>query len=66
VRVVLILAVLLPLAIVVAWWLSRGVLAAQRRRQRIDELEAENRRLDELIGRRSRPDEPAGQDSQTE
>jgi hypothetical protein len=51
VRVVLILAVLLPLAAIAGWLISRPVLAAQQRRRHIEELEAENRRLDELMNR---------------
>jgi lipopolysaccharide biosynthesis regulator YciM len=51
VRVVLILAVLLPLAAIAGWLISRPILAAQQRRRHIEELEAENRRLDELLNR---------------
>jgi hypothetical protein len=51
VRVVLILAALLPLAAIAGWLISRPVLAAQQRRRHIEELEAENRRLDELMNR---------------
>jgi hypothetical protein len=47
----LILAVLLPLAAIIGWFVSRPILAAQRRRRRIAQLEAENRRLDELLHR---------------
>jgi hypothetical protein len=47
----LILAVLLPLAAIAGWLISRPILAAQQRRRHIEELEAENRRLDELMNR---------------
>jgi lipopolysaccharide biosynthesis regulator YciM len=50
-RVVLILAVLLPLAAIAGWFISRPILAAQRRRRHIEKLEEENRRLDELMNR---------------
>jgi lipopolysaccharide biosynthesis regulator YciM len=57
VRVVLILAVLLPLAAVVGWFVSRPILAAQQRRRRIAALEEENERLDALLKRESEQDE---------
>jgi lipopolysaccharide biosynthesis regulator YciM len=51
VRVVLILAVLLPLAAIAGWFISRPILAAQQRRRHIEQLEEENRRLDALMNR---------------
>lgn len=54
-KALLILAVLLPLAVMVAWYASRKVLSATQRTRRIEELEAENRRLDELLEREGRP-----------
>jgi hypothetical protein len=54
-RAALILATLLPLAAVVDWFVSRAVLAGQRRQRRIAELEAENERLDELLNRERLP-----------
>jgi lipopolysaccharide biosynthesis regulator YciM len=57
VRVVLILAVLLPLAAVVGWFVSRPILAAQQRRRRIAALEEENKRLDALLKRESEREE---------
>jgi lipopolysaccharide biosynthesis regulator YciM len=57
VRVLLILAVLLPLAVVVGWFVSRPILAAQNRRRHIAELEAENERLDALLKRDADADE---------
>jgi len=54
-RAALILATLLPLAAVVGWFLSRAVLAGQRRQRRISELESENERLDELLKREREP-----------
>ena len=56
-RAALILAVLLPLAVLVAYVLARAHLRGQRRRRRIDELESENRRLDDLIAGRRRDEE---------
>jgi hypothetical protein len=50
-RAVLILATLLPLAVIAGWLLSRPILAEQRRRRHIAELEAENERLDALLDR---------------
>jgi cell division protein FtsB len=54
VRIALILAVLLPLAVVAGWFVSRPILAAQKRRRRIAELEQENERLDALMKRESK------------
>jgi hypothetical protein len=50
-RAVLILATLLPLAVIAGWLVSRPILAEQRRRRHIAELEAENERLDALLDR---------------
>jgi cell division protein FtsB len=50
-RVVLILATLIPLLVVTGWFLSRPVLAARKRREHIAQLEAENERLDTLLQR---------------
>lgn len=47
-RALLILAVLGPMAVLIAWGASRQALAAIRRKRHIAELEAENRRLDRL------------------
>ena len=48
-KALLILAVLVPLAVMVAWYASRPILARKQRIRRIEELEAENARLDELL-----------------
>lgn len=62
-RALLILATLLPLAVIAGWFLSRSILAGQRRRSRIAELEAENERLDALLGR-ERSEEDGGREAQ--
>jgi cell division protein FtsB len=51
VKALLILAVLIPLAVVVAWYASRPILARKQRLRRIEELEAENARLDDLLNK---------------
>jgi peptidoglycan/LPS O-acetylase OafA/YrhL len=48
-RAVLILAVLLPLALVVVWFVTTPIVARRRRSRRIAELERENERLDDLL-----------------
>jgi hypothetical protein len=53
VRAALILAVLLPLAVLVAYVLARAHLRGRRSLRRIDELERENQRLDDLLAGRS-------------
>jgi len=50
-RAVLVLATLLPLLVLTAWFLSRPVIAARKRREHISQLEAENERLDALLHR---------------
>jgi cell division protein FtsB len=52
-RAVLVLATLLPLLVITAWFLSRPVIAARKRRAHISQLEAENERLDKLVNRDS-------------
>lgn len=49
-RVILILAVLLPLAVLIAWAVTRPIAARLKRQRHIEQLEKENRRLDSLIG----------------
>jgi len=49
-RVILILAVLLPSAVLIAWAATRPIAARLKRRRHIEQLERENRRLDSLIG----------------
>lgn len=53
-KALLILAVLVPLAVMVAWYASRPILARKQRIRRIEALEAENARLDDLLGERPR------------
>jgi hypothetical protein len=48
-KALLILAVLVPLAVMVAWYATRPIIARKQRVRRIEELEAENARLDELL-----------------
>jgi hypothetical protein len=48
-KVVLVLAILVPLAAVVAWYASRPIILRKQRIRRIEELETENARLDELL-----------------
>ena len=54
-RALLILAVLLPLMVIVAWVAAQRILGSRRRRAHIEELERENRRLDELLDRARDP-----------
>jgi len=54
VKALVVLAVLIPLAVVVAWYATRPILARKQRRRRIEELEAENVRLDDLLKERPR------------
>lgn len=61
-RILLILATLLPLAVIAGWLVSRPILAGQRRRRRIAELEAENERLDALLGRGGSEDDAHARD----
>jgi len=53
-KALLILVVLIPLAVVVAWYATRPILARKQRLRRIEELEAENARLDDLLKGRPR------------
>jgi hypothetical protein len=53
-KALLILAVLIPLAVIVAWYATRPILARKQRVRRIEELEAENARLDDLLKERQR------------
>jgi hypothetical protein len=48
-KVVLVLAIFVPLAAVIAWYLSRPIILRKQRIRRIEELETENERLDELL-----------------
>lgn len=50
-RALLILAVLLPLMVTVAWYLSRPILRRRQHARHLAELEQENARLDRLLGR---------------
>jgi hypothetical protein len=51
-KALVILAVLIPLAVIIAWYVTRPILARKQRLRRIEELEAENARLDDLLKER--------------
>jgi hypothetical protein len=48
-KALVIVAILVPLAVIVAWYATRPILARKQRLRRIKELEAENARLDDLL-----------------